>query len=173
MFDKNVTVWIDGGDSSHPMKVKKGTRVFMSGGHSYIAGEKNIKKKYNTIEEMRFMLIVYGSLVNHHIYQKLDLKTKLELLRNGIKVNDCIPFHLDLECGENIAHVYDNFEQYKNTLNYFVPDISDEKLKQGIYAITKNGQIISLDSICFDIITNSKKIEEQGPVKKLVPNNKK
>ena len=30
-------------------------------------------------------------LENEAWYQKLDLKTKFELLRNGIKVNNCIP----------------------------------------------------------------------------------
>lgn len=172
MLDRNKTVWINGGDSSFSVKVKKGTSVMMSGGTSYKVGKKNDNKQYFNIEEKRFMIQVYGCITPIHLSRNLDLKTKLELLTNGIKVNNSIPFHLDLECEDNIAHVYDNYDQYKNTLNYFVPSISDEQLRQGIYAVTKNGQVISLDNICFNIITNSKNKEEQGPVKKLVSNKK-
>lgn len=118
------------------------------------------------------MIQVYGCIAPIHLSHNLDLKTKLELLKNGIKINNYTPFHLDLTYEENSAHVYDNYEQYENTIKYFVPDISEEKLRQGIYAITKNGQVISLDIICFNIITNCKNICEQEYVRKLRPNKK-
>lgn len=172
MFDRNKTVWINEGDSSFPVKVKKGTSVMMSGGTSYKVGKKNDNKQYFNIEEKRFMIQVYGCIKPIYLSRNLDLKTKLELLISGIKVNSSIPLHLDLECEDNIAHVYDSYDQYKKTLNYFVPNISDEQLRQGIYTITRNGQVISLDKICFNIIANSKNKEEQGSVKKLALNKK-
>lgn len=172
MFDNKVTIWVDGGDSSFPMKVKKGTRVFMSGGRSYIAGQKRTKKKYYSIDEMKFMLYVYGSLINHNRFQKIDLKTRYELIKNKITISKDIPSSLRFGFEKNKVHIYDTYEQYEKVLKYFAPDITEEELNNGIYSITKKGQIVVLDEICFNMISNSTNKEEKGYAKKLIPNNK-
>jgi hypothetical protein len=194
MFNKNVRVWVNGGDSSHPMMAKKGSRVWLSGGHSYIVGEKygSHIDTYYTAKDMSFMICIYGRLVNSHQFRKLDLKTRYELFKNGISISSSVPCSLDDYYSENTVHVYDNFEQYEKVLKYYVPNITDEMLYTGILFRTKDNQIVSMDKTCFDLISiiketknysevkNDAKVdiggknskEEQGPVKKLVPSKK-
>lgn len=169
MFNSKKTVWINGGDSSFPIKVKKGTRVLMSGGSFYVVGKKDDSERYFSIKEKKFMLQVYGCFTTIHLVHNLDLKTKFELLKSGIRIDNSIPFNLDLECDENCAHVYNSYEQYVRVIKYFAPNISEEQLEQGIYQITKDGQVISLDKMCFNIISNNRNLGEQDRVKKLVP----
>lgn len=169
MLNSNKTVWINGGDSSFPSKAKTGTRVLMSGGSFYVVGEKHDNVRYFSIKEKNFMLQVYGCFTTIHLAHNLELKTKFKLLKSGIRIDDSIPFNLDLECDENCAHVYNSYEQYVRVIKYFAPNILEEELKQGIYQITKDGQVISLDKTCFNIITNNRNLGEQDYVKKLVP----
>lgn len=87
---------------------------------------------------------------------KLDIKTKLFLFITKAKIvkyDICDDIKI-ANVNKYEVYVFDNYKEYENYFKSYLKIIDENVIKQAIYKIGKNGQIIAFKGLCERIIIN-------------------